>query len=189
MVVAYGNECKVSVYRDSNPNTVNIALLLPQYFVITISEVLVSVTGLEFAYNQAPKTMKAVIQSFWLLTTCFGNIIDIFLVAAQMGDNQVKQRNLSPIRIGFQAQEYFYLAIIMLGTTSIFILLSIFYYEYVDPAIFDEVVDDESDNEKASMNKSNRSSISKKSRSSKKSIRMSEISTEEKEEEEFECEF
>ncbi|CAG5104275.1 Oidioi.mRNA.OKI2018_I69.chr1.g1174.t1.cds [Oikopleura dioica] len=179
MVVANGNECKVSVYRDSNPNTVNIALLLPQYFVITISEVLVSVTGLEFAYNQAPKTMKAVIQSFWLLTTCFGNIIDIFLVAAQMGDNQ--------------AQEYFYLAIIMLGTTSIFILLSIFYYEYVDPAIFDEAVDDESDDEKASINKSNRSSISKssrKSRKSKKSIRMSEISMEEKkEDDEFECEF
>ena len=67
----------------------NIAWLIPQYIIITVAEVMVSVTGLEFAYAQAPKSMKAVIQSFWLLTTCFGNIIDIFLIAAKMGSNQV----------------------------------------------------------------------------------------------------
>ena len=58
---------------------------------MTVAEVMVSVTGLDFAYAQAPKTMKAVVQSFWLLTTCFGNIIDIFLVAAKMGSNQASK--------------------------------------------------------------------------------------------------
>ena len=44
------------------------------YVVLTVSEILVSVTGLEFAYTQAPRTMKSVIQSFWNLTTAAGNL-------------------------------------------------------------------------------------------------------------------
>ena len=48
-----------------------------------------SATGLEFAYTQAPPSMKSVVQSFWLLTTCLGNIIDIFFVEIQLWDTQV----------------------------------------------------------------------------------------------------
>ena len=44
------------------------------YVVLTVSEILVSVTGLEFAYTQAPRTMKSVIQSFWTLTTAAANL-------------------------------------------------------------------------------------------------------------------
>jgi len=44
------------------------------YVVLTVSEILVSVTGLEFAYTQAPRTMKSVIQSFWNLTTAAANL-------------------------------------------------------------------------------------------------------------------
>jgi POT family proton-dependent oligopeptide transporter len=48
--------------------------LIP-YFLITLSEVLVSVTGLEFAYSQAPKRMKSTVMGFWLLTVAFGNVL------------------------------------------------------------------------------------------------------------------
>jgi POT family proton-dependent oligopeptide transporter len=44
------------------------------YVVLTVGEILVSVTGLEFAYTQAPLTMKSVIQSFWNLTTAAANL-------------------------------------------------------------------------------------------------------------------
>jgi proton-dependent oligopeptide transporter, POT family len=44
------------------------------YVVLTIGEILVSVTGLEFAYTQAPVTMKSVVQSFWNLTLAAGNL-------------------------------------------------------------------------------------------------------------------
>ena len=44
------------------------------YVLLTLGEVLVSATGLEFAYSQAPIAMKGVIMSFWLLTTTFGNL-------------------------------------------------------------------------------------------------------------------
>ncbi len=47
--------------------------LLP-YAVLTFAEVLVSATGLEFAYSQAPLSMKGVIMSFWNLTTTVGNL-------------------------------------------------------------------------------------------------------------------
>jgi len=51
--------------------------LLP-YVVLELGEVLVSATGLEFAYSQAPGSKKSFVMSLWLLTTSLGN----FLVAA-----------------------------------------------------------------------------------------------------------
>lgn len=44
------------------------------YALLTFGEVLVSATGLEFAYSQAPPAMKGVIMSFWNLTTAVGNL-------------------------------------------------------------------------------------------------------------------
>jgi POT family proton-dependent oligopeptide transporter len=47
--------------------------ILP-YALLTLGEVLVSATGLEFAYSQAPPSMKGVIMSFWMLATTIGNL-------------------------------------------------------------------------------------------------------------------
>ncbi len=47
--------------------------MLPYAF-LTLGEVLVSATGLEFAYSQAPPAMKGVIMSFWNLTVTVGNL-------------------------------------------------------------------------------------------------------------------
>jgi POT family proton-dependent oligopeptide transporter len=44
------------------------------YFILTTSEVLISTTGLEFAFTQAAAEMKSTIMSFWLLTVAFGNL-------------------------------------------------------------------------------------------------------------------
>jgi len=53
---------------------VSIAWQVLPYALLTFGEVLVSTTGLEFAYSQAPGAMKGIIMSFWLLTTTFGNL-------------------------------------------------------------------------------------------------------------------
>ncbi|RLB47663.1 MAG: hypothetical protein DRJ42_24970, partial [Deltaproteobacteria bacterium] len=50
-----------------------------QYVIMTTAEVLVSVTGLEFAYTQAPRAMKSTIMGFWLLGVTFGNVLVAFL--------------------------------------------------------------------------------------------------------------
>ncbi|MBK7861540.1 MAG: MFS transporter [Archangiaceae bacterium] len=47
---------------------------LGPYVLLTLSEVMVSTSGLEFAYSQAPVEMKGTLMSFWLLTTALGNL-------------------------------------------------------------------------------------------------------------------
>jgi POT family proton-dependent oligopeptide transporter len=54
---------------------VHIWVQLLAYLVLTASEVMVSVTGLEFAYTQAPRRMKSLIMGFWLLSVSLGNIL------------------------------------------------------------------------------------------------------------------
>lgn len=44
------------------------------FFLLTFGEVWVSATGLEFAYSQAPASMKGVIMSFWSLAVTIGNL-------------------------------------------------------------------------------------------------------------------
>lgn len=54
---------------------INIMWQFFPYLTITIAEVMISITGLEFAYTQAPPHMKSTVMSFWLLTTFLGNVI------------------------------------------------------------------------------------------------------------------
>ena len=42
------------------------------YIVLTLGEVMVSITGLEFSYTQAPNTMKSSVMALWLLTVASG---------------------------------------------------------------------------------------------------------------------
>ena len=45
------------------------------YCIVTAAEIMVSITGLEFSYSQAPKTMKSVIMAVWLLSISLGNYV------------------------------------------------------------------------------------------------------------------
>jgi dipeptide/tripeptide permease len=45
------------------------------YTVLTTGEVLLSTTGLEFAFAEAAPEMRSTIMSFWLLTVAFGNLV------------------------------------------------------------------------------------------------------------------
>jgi POT family proton-dependent oligopeptide transporter len=53
---------------------VSLAWQIAPYALLTFGEVLVSATGLEFAYSQSPPSMKGVIMSFWMLSVTFGNV-------------------------------------------------------------------------------------------------------------------
>ena len=44
------------------------------YAILAAAEVLVSITGLEYAYTQASKSMKSTMIAIWLLTTALGNL-------------------------------------------------------------------------------------------------------------------
>ena len=47
---------------------------MPAYALLSAGEVMVSITGLEFAYTQAPKSMKAMVQAIYLLAISAGNL-------------------------------------------------------------------------------------------------------------------
>jgi POT family proton-dependent oligopeptide transporter len=47
---------------------------IPAYALLSAGEVMVSITGLEFAYTQAPKHMKAMVQALYLLAVSAGNL-------------------------------------------------------------------------------------------------------------------
>lgn len=48
---------------------------VPAYLLMAVAEVLISVTALEFAYTQAPVSMKSVIMSLWYLTISVGSLL------------------------------------------------------------------------------------------------------------------
>jgi POT family proton-dependent oligopeptide transporter len=53
----------------------NIGWQVLAYIIISAAEVMVYQTGLEYAYAQAPASMKSTIMSFWLLTIACGNFL------------------------------------------------------------------------------------------------------------------
>lgn len=78
--IAFLLSALVQFQIEASPeNTVNMLWLLPQYIVMTAGEVMFSITGLSFSYEEAPESMKSVVTSFWLLTVAFGNLIFIFI--------------------------------------------------------------------------------------------------------------
>lgn len=54
--------------------SVSIGWQLLNYVVLTASEVMVSITCLEFAYTQAPPVMKSFVMSFYLVSVAAGNL-------------------------------------------------------------------------------------------------------------------
>jgi POT family proton-dependent oligopeptide transporter len=51
----------------------NVGWQIVAYVLLTASEVMVSITGLEFSYTQAPKKMKSAVMAAWLFTVSLGN--------------------------------------------------------------------------------------------------------------------
>lgn len=48
---------------------------LPQFFLIMMGEVLLSIPGLQFSFTQAPPSMKSVVTAAWFCNNAFGNLI------------------------------------------------------------------------------------------------------------------
>ena len=63
---------------------------IPPTLILTAGEVMFSITGLEFAYSQAPPSMKAICQAAWLWTVAFGNLFVIIVAETSLFANQVR---------------------------------------------------------------------------------------------------
>ncbi|XP_030766028.1 peptide transporter family 1-like [Sitophilus oryzae] len=106
----------VQLITVTQPNSVHMLWLLPQYVIITAAEIMFVITGLQFSYSQAPITMKAVLQAAFLLTTACGNLIIVLIASAKIFEDQSK--------------DFFLYAGLMVVDMLLFMLLAI-RYKYV----------------------------------------------------------
>ena len=83
------DKIKAHTITVTDPNSMHILWLIPQYIIITMAEVMFSVTGLEFAFTQAPTSMKSLLQAGWLLTVAFGNLVVVIIAEVKFFDTQV----------------------------------------------------------------------------------------------------
>jgi len=86
--------------------TLTIAWQLAPYIVLEAGEVMVSATGLEFAFAQSPPAMRSIIMSFWLMTISLGH----FLIAL------FTNLNAKFVHAQGAAEFYFYAALMFLAT-------------------------------------------------------------------------
>ena len=104
--------------RMDRGESLSIGWQLVPYVVLEAGEVLLSATALEFAFAQAPKQLKSMIMSFWLMTIAGGH----FLIAVITGLNSrfVHARG---------ASEFFFYAVMMLVVACAFIFCASRYRE------------------------------------------------------------
>ena len=91
-----------------------ILLQLVPYLILTAAEVLISTTGLEFAFREAAPEMKSTIMSFWLLTVFAGNIFTAFIAKLNRFEG---------------ASQFLFFALAMFAVSGVFILSAWLYKE------------------------------------------------------------
>ena len=92
------------------------------YCIMTSAEVMVSITGLEFSYTQAPKKMKSVVMSLWLLTNSAGNLFTALV------NEFIQDKDGNPTLTG--PNYYWLFAGLMAVTAVVFIFVAMRYREH-----------------------------------------------------------
>jgi POT family proton-dependent oligopeptide transporter len=92
------------------------------YIILSAGEVMVSITGLEFAYTQAPNRMKSLLMAMWLLSIALGNQIPSlisFLIP-----------KLKSMGMNLEGANYFrFFTLLMFGASILYIYVSRHYKE------------------------------------------------------------
>jgi len=89
----------------------SVAWQILAYFLQTAAEILVYLTGLEYAYAQAPASMKSTVMSFWLLTISLGNYL-VSLINSNISNNGILSR--------LSGASYYGFFIVLMGSVSLF---------------------------------------------------------------------
>ncbi len=89
------------------------------YVILTLGEAMVSITGLEFSYTQAPNKMKSAVMALWLFTVSMGNLftagVNYFIRNA---DGTVKMND---------TQYFMFFAVLMFVAAILFVFVAMFY--------------------------------------------------------------
>ena len=93
------------------------------YLILTIAEVLVSTTGLEFAFREAAPEMKSLIMSFFMLTISVGDLL-VAVVTKVLASGSGEAGSISAGRFVMYAEITFVVAI--------FFTIATLFYQYRD---------------------------------------------------------
>lgn len=92
------------------------------YVLLTFGEVLVAATGLEFAYSQAPLSMKGAIMAFWNLSVTIGNL---WVLVANAGvQNASITKFIASTGFGITAFQMFFFAVFAFAAALAFGLVA-----------------------------------------------------------------
>jgi proton-dependent oligopeptide transporter, POT family len=89
------------------------------YAILTLGEAMVSITGLEFSYTQAPNSMKSSVMALWLLFIATGELV--------VGKFNAWDINLDGTKKLTDYQYFRFFTIVMFVAAAIFVVLACFY--------------------------------------------------------------
>jgi POT family proton-dependent oligopeptide transporter len=89
------------------------------YIILTLGETMVSITGLEFSYTQAPNKMKSAVMALWLFTVSMGNLFTA-------GVNYVIRNDDGSVKMNDQ-QYFLFFAGLMFAAAVVFVVVAMFY--------------------------------------------------------------
>lgn len=113
----------VTMYPLTAPADVHVLWSIPQYLVMTIGEVLFSVSSMDFAYTEAPYAMKSVMQAANLFTITVGLWIFAILTAITSSTQMFLHR---------ASREAFTYSALMLMDTMLFFVLVRSYFRKME---------------------------------------------------------
>ena len=105
----------LTMFAVTAPSEVHVLWCIPQYLVMTVGEVLFSVSGMDFAYTEAPSAMKSVMSAANLLTITVGLWVYAILTAITTSTGMFEY---TPSRESFT-----YSALMLINTMMFFILV------------------------------------------------------------------
>ena len=94
--------------------TPNIGSQIFAFVILTAGEVLISITGLEYAYTQSPPSMKSTIMACWLITVTLGNVL------VSVIQNNIKDGGFFA---QFQGADFFWLFTGICAVTAVLFML------------------------------------------------------------------
>ena len=89
------------------------------YIILTLGETMVSITGLEFSYTQAPNTMKSSVMALWLFTVAFGEFF--------VGKFNAWDLNADGTRKLTDYQYFTFFTVLMFVAAAVFVVVACFY--------------------------------------------------------------
>lgn len=117
--IVLSTSSNITVFAMTAPSDLHVLWTVPQYLVLTIAEILFSISGMDFAYTEAPDSMKSVMQATNLFTITVGLWIFAILNSLSSATGIFLHR---PSREAFA-----YSALMLIDTMVFFVLVKRYY--------------------------------------------------------------